>query len=195
MKIEINITKQHLASLIFSLAIVVGIQYAVAQTGGPDPGHSPGEIGPGTFAGGGDYIFPGDSRVGITSDAPGIWLDEIGGSNDVFLVTHNNIFQVQKRQDNFGAFVGSPFVIDIDAPHASFSMDESGNISFSNHSITDAYLKHSDCYQQALSYASGGYRNTWCKDGYYVAGVRTYYYVLPYAYADHYVTALQCCRL
>jgi hypothetical protein len=62
MKIEISIQKIHIVCLILTLAVLTGINYAIAQTSRPDPGHSPSEIGPGTFAGTttDTWTFPGE---------------------------------------------------------------------------------------------------------------------------------------
>lgn len=67
MKIEIDVTKQHIASLVFAIAIVLGISYAVAQL--PNPGHGADRVGPGIFAGGGDYIFPAGSVLQAADSA------------------------------------------------------------------------------------------------------------------------------
>jgi len=73
MKIEVSITKQHIVSMVLAVAIVAGIGYAIAQTSAPNPGHSPSEIGPGTFAGSSSdtWIFPGNVDVvgGISANA------------------------------------------------------------------------------------------------------------------------------
>jgi hypothetical protein len=78
MKIEIYVTKQHLASLIFAIVIVAGINYSVAQLGDPDPGHSPGEIGPGVFSGLSTDIWSFPGKLGIGTASPLGRLD-VGG--------------------------------------------------------------------------------------------------------------------
>lgn len=79
MTIKINLTNRWLYTLIvIGILILLGIVvygYVNPSTG---VGHDPSEIGPGTFAGGGDYIFPDTSKVGIGT-SPSFRLDLGGG--------------------------------------------------------------------------------------------------------------------
>ncbi len=54
---------------IIALTTLLIVSIAIAQ---PNPGHSADQIGPGTFQGGGDYIFPSSSNI-VMSDS-GIYL-------------------------------------------------------------------------------------------------------------------------
>jgi len=54
---------------IIALTTLLIVSVAIAQ---PNPGHSADQIGPGTFQGGGDYIFPSSSNI-VMSDS-GIYL-------------------------------------------------------------------------------------------------------------------------
>jgi len=59
---KIDITKQKVASLIFAVIVVAGINYAVAQT--PGVSHSPAEIVEGTFGSSDDnFVFPNNLDV------------------------------------------------------------------------------------------------------------------------------------
>jgi hypothetical protein len=96
MKIEINIEIRHLAYLVFSIAIILGISYVIAQA--PNPGHDASQLGPGTFLGGGDYTFPagwalralGNAYLAVSSGRVGIGTESPSGRLDVagdFVVT------------------------------------------------------------------------------------------------------------
>jgi hypothetical protein len=57
--------------MILSLGILIGhMMQVLASPGTPNPGHSVAQIGSGTFAEQGDYIFPGTSRIGIGTSSP-----------------------------------------------------------------------------------------------------------------------------
>jgi hypothetical protein len=51
MELRVSIQKRHLLYLIITLAILTGINYAIAENGSPNPGHSADEIGEGTIGG------------------------------------------------------------------------------------------------------------------------------------------------
>ena len=74
MKFEINVEKKYMYIIIALSVVLAGLVFVVAyNTNNPQVlGHTPGEIGPGTFAGGGAYEFPGNSPVKISYLYPGL---------------------------------------------------------------------------------------------------------------------------
>ncbi len=69
--ININFSNKWLYTLII-VGVVIAAGFLVNAYGTSDPvsfGHTPSEINPGIFAGGGDYVFPSGSMVKV-SDAP-----------------------------------------------------------------------------------------------------------------------------
>ena len=62
MKVTVNFDKTCLIFFFMVIASMIGIGLVVA-VGPPNPGHNVGEIGPGTFLGGGDYVFPSGGNV------------------------------------------------------------------------------------------------------------------------------------
>lgn len=72
--ISIEVKEKHFLFLVGVLAMVSAVGIATGQTG-PDPGHSPSEIGPGTFSGtsSDSWTFPGSvgvgGNIGVTNNA------------------------------------------------------------------------------------------------------------------------------
>ena len=70
--------------LILSLGILIGhLMQVLASPGTPNPGHSVSQIGSGTFAEQGDYIFPGTSRIGIGTTDPGTNKLKVAGNTEI----------------------------------------------------------------------------------------------------------------
>ncbi len=67
MQLTINIEKNHLIFFLIAIVVVMGAGLAVGYgtTNPSNFGHTPSEIDPGTFAGGGNYIFPDTSDVQV----------------------------------------------------------------------------------------------------------------------------------
>lgn len=59
---NIEIKEKHFLILVGLLALVSVIGIATGQTA-PNPGHAADSVGPGTFPGSGDYIFPTNTKV------------------------------------------------------------------------------------------------------------------------------------
>lgn len=96
MEIRISLERRHLAYLVFTLALLIGINYAIGY-GGTEPtllGHSPSEIGPGTFAGGGNYIFPSDSDLQVEGNMDVEGNIDAGNLNVFGSLDANNIGSV-----------------------------------------------------------------------------------------------------
>lgn len=74
MRVSFELKDRHFLLMVGFLALVSAIGIATGQTG-PDPGHSPGEIGPGTFLGtsSDSWAFPGSvgvgGNLGVTNNA------------------------------------------------------------------------------------------------------------------------------
>ncbi len=67
MKLTVNIEKMRLVFFLAGIVVVMGIGLATAFV--PTPvGHGADQVGAGTFAGGGGYVFPSGSNVTITED-------------------------------------------------------------------------------------------------------------------------------
>jgi len=85
MEINIQIDRKHTYMILFVLVLGFASILVFSQ-GSPTQGHPAGEITSGTFAGGGDYIFPAGSKVGIGEINPKTQLDVDGavkvGSQD-----------------------------------------------------------------------------------------------------------------
>lgn len=91
-RVQINISNRWLYTLI-TIGILAIISVGVYAWADPTTGvgHGPSEIGPGTFAGGGDYIFPTGSMVKV-SDAPVAsddlitkgYVDALGGTTSCY---------------------------------------------------------------------------------------------------------------
>ena len=73
----------------------------------------------------GDILIEGIYKA--KGQAPGFWLEEIGGSGAYF-VLNQDWFQVQRRALGFGAYETSPIFINIKAPSASLHIGETGHI-------------------------------------------------------------------
>ncbi|MEA1924504.1 MAG: hypothetical protein U9M95_01400 [Candidatus Altiarchaeota archaeon] len=74
MELNININRRHTYMILFVLVLGFASILVFSQ-GGPIQGHPAEEITPGTFSGGGDYVFPADSNVGIGAASPAGKLD------------------------------------------------------------------------------------------------------------------------
>ena len=86
MEIKINIEREHVYMILFVLVLGFASLLVFSQSS-PIQGHPAEEILSGTFAGGGDYIFPSGSNVGIGTENPNAKLDVSGavklGSQDI----------------------------------------------------------------------------------------------------------------
>ncbi len=86
MELTISIEKTHLVFLLAAVVVVMGFGLAVGYgTTNPSTfGHTPSEIDPGTFAGGGNYIFPatGDVQVGRNLEIGGNLTFDFCNSTD-----------------------------------------------------------------------------------------------------------------
>ncbi len=63
MRLSVEINEKHFLILVGLLAVISVIGIAMGQTGPDYAGHGVEDIGPGTFAGGGDYVFPTGTKV------------------------------------------------------------------------------------------------------------------------------------
>ncbi|MEA1925147.1 MAG: hypothetical protein U9M95_04690 [Candidatus Altiarchaeota archaeon] len=69
MELNIQIDRRHAYMILFVLVLGFASVLVFSQSD-PIQGHHAEEITPGTFSGGGDYIFPSDSKVGIGTENP-----------------------------------------------------------------------------------------------------------------------------
>ena len=74
MEFNIQIEGRHAYMILFVLVLGFASVLVFSQ-GGPIQGHPAEEITPGTFSGGGEYIFPAGSKVGIGGTSPQADLD------------------------------------------------------------------------------------------------------------------------
>ena len=71
----------HITYLILTIAILAGINYTIAQTSSPDPGHGADMVGPGEFYGAATDIWSFPGSVGIGTTSPGEELDVLGDAH------------------------------------------------------------------------------------------------------------------
>ncbi|MEA1925562.1 MAG: hypothetical protein U9M95_06810, partial [Candidatus Altiarchaeota archaeon] len=87
MELNININERHVHMILFVLVLGFASVLVFSQ-GTPIQGHPAEEITQGTFAGGGDYIFPLGSKVGIGETNPEEEL-HVGGNGEIMLEDRN----------------------------------------------------------------------------------------------------------
>lgn len=149
MKIEVNIQKRYIAYIFFTLAVLLCINYSIAQQT-PDPGHSINEI---NFNGGftvpnGDVILSsGDVGIGITNPSQRLDIDGAIQLGDT-LISEPGV--IRWNGSEFQGFNGSVWEV-----------------------LTAEELKQKECHWMTpctAGHSCSGYYESICPRGYYVAG-------------------------
>lgn len=92
--------------------------------------------------------------------APGFWLDETGAGNfGALFVLDGKRMQVQRRTQNFGGYLSSPFSIYVDAPDNSFVVATSGKVGFGRLSPTYSIHLKDGAYCTGTSWVDASSRD------------------------------------